>query len=355
VPGGGAATGPSIAIAGGQQHGRHHQLERLYTAGVRGRPPHRGQPASPTRAQTAAATVAVTDLAGVYTYHNDPVARWRGNTQDYRAHHRNVAASLGKLAPARSDGRNLRQPAMGGERRHQRHDAQWVYVATPARPALFAFRMRIFCHDLHAALEVSLVDAGAWRKRRRERRFPLHTDAVPARGLPWWARGYGDIQPDRGDGHAGDRPVAGILYVVSKSVKRANDFLSAAACIDLTTGSEKAGSPVAITATSSRDGGRGTTVAFNTQHENQPPGLGAPPNGNVYIAWAAHEDVAPGMGGSSRYHLQTSTFIQSARFTHGAQRGARAECGMSGGAPAVDFQRYVYVSTGKRRVRLPQC
>lgn len=57
---------------------------------------------------TASLTVGVTDLTGVYTYHND-VARDGANTQEYALNLTNVnSATFGKLSPAASTGRFMR-------------------------------------------------------------------------------------------------------------------------------------------------------------------------------------------------------------------------------------------------------
>ena len=339
VPGGGAATWTVDAIAGGNSTVGTISSSGLYTAGVAGAH-HIVATSVANTAQTAAATVAVTDLAGVYTYHND-LSRDGANTQEYALTTANVAASFGKLASCPVDGAIYAQPLWAANVGINGTTHNVVYVATQ-HDGLFAFDAdATTCTQLW---RVSLVDA-AHGASAGETAVPC-TTGVPCSGTPLVGGGYGDIQPEIGvTGTPVIDPVAGILYVVSKSVNAAQTtFYQRLHAIDLTTGSEKAGSPVAITATVPGTGDGGTTVAFNTQHENQRPGL-ALANGNVYIAWAAHEDVAPWYGWVIAYHYNGSSFTQSAAFNTAPNEG-QSGVWMSGGAPAVDSSGNVYVSTG---------
>jgi len=134
VPGGEAAQppGPVDCNRGGNSTVAPSAQRPLH-GGSRGRP-HIWPPASPTRRRPRAATVAVTDLAGVYTYHND-LSRDGANTQEYALTTGQCSGLVrqARLLPGRR--RNLRPAAMGGERRHQRHDAQCGCTWQPSTTA----------------------------------------------------------------------------------------------------------------------------------------------------------------------------------------------------------------------------
>ena len=79
--------------------------------------------------------------------------------------------------------------------------------------------------------------------------------------------------------------------------------------IDVTTGSEKANSPLLIQGTYPGTGDHTTTTTFTTRYELQRTGL-ALINGSVYIAWAAHEDALPYYGWLMGYTYGSSGFTQ---------------------------------------------
>ena len=88
-------------------------------------------------ARSAWYPVAVTDLAGVFTYHDD-LPRDGANTQEYALTAANVTpATFGKLlVPGRWG--HLRAAAVGRERHHRRRTHNVVFVATQ-HDSLFAF------------------------------------------------------------------------------------------------------------------------------------------------------------------------------------------------------------------------
>jgi hypothetical protein len=330
VPGGGAATWTVDGIAGGNSTVGTISSSGLYTAGGAG--VHNIVATSvANRAQTAAATVAVTDLAGVYTYHND-VSRDGANTQEYALTTSTVANSFGKIASCPVDGAIFAQPlwvanvTLAGVK----HDV--VYVATQ-HDGLFAFDAdSTSCTQLWT---VSLIDAAHGAGAGET--------VVPSTLV---GDGSGDIQPEIGVvGTPVIDPAAGILYVVSKSVNAAQTtFYQRLHAIDITTGKEKTGSPVLITATVPGAGYDSSTPTFNPQQENQRPGL-ALANGNVYISWASHEDKDPWYGWVIAYAYNGTSFTQTGAFNT-TPNGGEGGVWMSGGAPAVDSDGNVYVSTG---------
>ncbi len=111
--------------------------------------------------------------------------------------------------------------------------------------------------------------------------------------------------------------------------------------IDITTGLPVHGSPVTITATYSTPD-LTTPLVFNPQMQNPRPGL-ALANGNVYIAFASHEDAPPYNGFVMAY--STSTLAQTAVYSD-TTIGTLGGIWNAGQAPAVDAAGNLYISTG---------
>lgn len=331
VPGGGSATWTVDGIASGNATVGTITATGLYTAGSAGTHAIVATSVANT-AQNASAVVSVTDLAGVYTYHND-VARDGANTQEYALTVANVnTATFGKLASCGVDGAIYGQPlwvanvVMGAA-------AHNVVLVTTQHDSLFAFDGdAISCTPLWS---ISLIDVA-------------HGGVTGETSVPSTlvGTGAGDIQPEIG---VNGTPVidgsTGTLYVVSKSINAAqNTFYQRLHAIDITTGNEKAGSPVLIAGSFPGTGDGGTTVAFNAKQENQRAGL-ALVNGTVFIAWGSHEDSHPWYGWIMGYRYNAGVWIQTAAFnsTPNVHEGG---IWMGGGAPSVDAGNNLYFLTG---------
>jgi hypothetical protein len=286
--------------------------------------------------QSASLVVGVTDLAGVYTYHND-LARDGANTQEYALTTANVnTGSFGKLFSCPVDGAVYAQPlwvsslSVGGAT----HNV--VFVATE-HDSLFAVDA-----DASPCLQlwqVSLIDTNHGGLGG-ELTVPSGTSGNLV------GAGYGNITPEVGvTGTPVIDPASNTLYVVSKSMNSAGtSFYQRLHAIDMATGKEKSGSPVTIAATFPGTGDGGTSDAFNPQSQNQRPGLTFA-NGNVYIAWSSHEDWPTYYGWIVGYSYNGSAFTQTAALnvTPNVQYGG---IWMSGGAPAVDSNGSLYLLTG---------
>ena len=136
VPGGGAATWTVDGIAGGNSTVGTISSTGLYTAGSAG--VHSIVATSVANStQSATATVAVTDLAGVYTYHND-LSRDGANSQEYALTTANVTSSFGKLASCAVDGAIYAQPLWVANVTISGAKHNVVFVATE-HDSLFAF------------------------------------------------------------------------------------------------------------------------------------------------------------------------------------------------------------------------
>jgi hypothetical protein len=331
VPGDVDATWTVDGVAGGNSTVGLISATGLYTAGAAGS--HAIVATSVANSSvSASATAAVTNLAGVYTYHND-LARDGANTQEYALTPGNVnAASFGKLASCPVDGAIYGQPLwvanvlIGGAKHN-------VVFVTTQHDSLFAFDG----DSTSCALlwSINLIDA-AHGGLSGEKPVPSTLVGV----------GAGDIQPEIG---VNGTPVIdasnGILYLVSKSINSVQTvFFHRLHAIDIASGSEKPGSPVTIAGSYPGTGDGGTTVAFNAKQENQRAAL-ALVNGTVYIAWGSHEDSTPWYGWIMGYRYDGTSLLQTAvlNATPNTQRGG---IWMGGGAPSADAANNLYALTG---------
>lgn len=285
--------------------------------------------------QSRSILVAVTDLAGVYTYHDD-LDRDGANKSEYALTPANVRASeFGKLFSCPVDGAIYAQPLWAS---HLKVAGKWrsvVFVAT-AHDSLYAFD----------------ADASPCRKLwRADLIGPHHGSAggeatVPAGAeLHLVGKGDGDITPEVGvTGTPVIDPTTNTLYVVSKSVvySAGLHFHVRLHAIDLATGAEKAGSPVTISASYVGDGGQ--QVEFDPRTENQRAGL-ALVNGTVYVAFGSHEDGMPFYGWLMGYRYDGSAFKQAYVFNV-APNAKEGGIWMGGAAPAADAAGDLYVVTG---------
>jgi hypothetical protein len=128
-------------------------------------------------------------------------------------------------------------------------------------------------------------------------------------------------------------PSSNTLYVVSKSLENGNAVQRLHA-LDVTTGNEKFGGPVVITATVSGtgNGSSGGQLTFDSMWENQRPGL-LLLNGIVYIGFGSHGDNGPWHGWILGYNAatlqQTGAYVSS-------PNGTGAGFWMSGAGLAAD-------------------
>lgn len=282
------------------------------------------------------ATVAVTDLAGVFTFHND-LARDGANTQEYLLSSSTVTQStFGKLFSCPVDGAAYTQPLWvpGVSVSGVLHNV--IFVATQ-HDSLYAFDADANpCVTLWHANLLDTMHGGLGS----EAPVPCNESVLCVVGA-----GYGDIQPEIGvTGTPVIDPATSTIYVVSKSWNATTQvFYQRLHALDLVTGmAEKFAGPTAIAASVPGVGDGTATVTFSAKMEHQRPGL-ALANDTVYVGWAAHEDATPYhgwlMGYSASNLSQTSVFNTT---PNGGLGGIWA----GGGAPAIDEVGDVYVSTG---------
>ncbi len=331
VPGGGAATWSVDGIPNGNTTVGTISAAGFYTAGAAG--VHTIVATSVANStQSASAVAAVTDLSGIYTYHND-AARDGANTQEYALTPANVnAASFGKLASCPVDGAIYGQPlwVANVSVRGAKHNVVFV---TTQHDTLFAFDAE--SNTCVTLWSISLIDAGHGGTSGE---VPVPSTSV--------GNGFGDIQPEIG---VNGTPVidasSGTLYVLSKSIDSTlSTFYQRLHAIDITGGVERAGSPVLIAGSFPGTGSGGSTVAFSAKQQNQRAGL-ALVNGTVFIAWGSHEDSSPWYGWIMGYLYAGGGWTQTAVFnsTPNVRGGG---IWMGGGAPAVDASNHLYFLTG---------
>ena len=333
VPGGGAATWAVDGIAGGSAAVGVVTSGGLYTAGTAVGTHTVLATSVANPAQSGSAVVAVTDLAGVYTYHND-LARDGANMQEYALTTANVnTSSFGKLTSCTLDGAIYGQPlwvanlTVGGAKHN-------VVFVTTAHDSLYAFDAdAVPCQQLWM---VSLIDAA-------------HGGLTGESTVPpnLFGANEGAIAPEVGvTGTPVIDPVSGLLYAVSLSINSAHTtYYHRLHAITLSTGTEATGSPVTITGSYPTIAAPGT-VSFDPSRHLQRTGL-ALVNGIVYVAFASQEDFGTWYGWVMAYQYSGTSLTRTAVLNvapNASDKGGGIW--MSGGAPAADSSNNLYLVTG---------
>jgi IPT/TIG domain len=292
--------------------------------------------------KSATATISVTDLPGVYTYHND-LSRDGANTQEYALTTANVnTSSFGKLFSCPVDGAVYAQPLWVANLTMNGVTRNVVLVATE-HESVYAFDADASpCVPLWHA---SLIDASHGGTTSGGN--PLETSVPAGTSGNLVGHGSGLLQPEVGvTGTPVIDPSTNTLYVSAQSVNVSGPtFYQRLHAIDLSTGNEKFGGPANITSSSVTfpgTGDGGTTTHFNAQQENQRPGL-VLLNGIVYIAWASHEDNPPYYGWVVGYNASTLGVSYVLNVSPNVGYGG---IWMSGAAPAADSSSNLYLITG---------
>jgi hypothetical protein len=337
ITGGGGATWTVDGISGGNGTVGLISSNGLFTPGTALGTHNLVATSIANTSLSATAVVAVTNLAGVYTYHND-LARDGANTQEYALTTANVnTTSFGKLFSCVTDGAIYAQPLWVANLTVSSAQHNVVFAAT-AHDSLFAFDADANpCVQLWTA---SLIDTN---------HGGLGSETTIPTGPTGYmvGSGYGDLTPETGViGTPVYDPGSNTLYVVSASANSAKTTAyQRLHAIDPTTGNEKPGSPVTIVGTYPGTGyDEGTSPAFNPLQQNQRAGL-AFVNGTIYIAWGSHEDTDPWYGYMMGYTYNGVSFTQTSVINVTPNSG-EGGIWMSGGAPAADASNNLYVVTG---------
>jgi beta-lactam-binding protein with PASTA domain len=136
---------------------------------------------------------------------------------------------------------------------------------------------------------------------------------------------------------------SGTMYLVARTLE-SGKYLQRLHALDVTTGAERFGGPVAINADypGTGDESAGGRVHFNAKMENQRAGL-ALANGVVYVCWASWGDIDPFHGwvlGFDKSTLQLSSVFNA------TPDGGRGGIWMSGQPPAIDSAGNLFFSVG---------
>jgi hypothetical protein len=278
---------------------------------------------------TNSVTFAVTDLQGVFMHHNDP-ARTGQNLKEYALTPANVNSStFSLLFSCPVDGQLYAEP---------------LYVANLTVGAVK--RNVVFLATEHDSVYAFDADSPActqlWKTSF------LGSNIIP---MPWGDTAIGtpfgptnDVFPEIGiTSTPVIDPATNTIYVVGKTKETVGTGCSSGSpcyitrlhALDLVSGAEKFGGPVAITAPN----------FVSLRHFNRPALLLS--NNIVYVAFGSHGDISPWYGWLFGYDAGTlaQKFVFSTSDATGsASNGASIWDG--GAGPAADASGNIYVSTG---------
>jgi hypothetical protein len=230
----------------------------------------------------------------VVTQHNDNSRSGANNSEAILTPSNVNTSSFGKLFSQTVDGQIYAQPlyvsgiAVSGKGTHN-----VVFVATE-NDSIYAFDADNNGGANASSLwKISLLDGA-------------HGAASGATSVPQGDLSTADITPQVGiTGTPVIDPSSGTLYVIGKT-KESGTYVQRLHAIDITTGNEKFGGPVALAASvaGNGNGSSGGTLNFDPKWENNRAGL-LLLNGIVYLPFAAHGDNGPWHGWVLSYNAAT--------------------------------------------------
>jgi chitodextrinase len=275
---------------------------------------------------SVSAAVAVTDLSGITTYHND-VARTGQNLQEYALTPTSVSgSSFGKRWSCPLDGAVYAQP---------------LYVANLAisggtHNVLFVVTMNDSIYAFDADNPTCVI---YWQDSFINPSAGVTTQSSADATCNDTPGNYGITGTPVID------PVALTIYLVAATTENGSSYFQRLHALNIATGVERTHSPAVIQATVPGTGDYGTTVTFNPLYQNQRLGLALTSGGEVVIGWSSHCDNYkwPWHGWIMLYNA--TSLAQTAVFND-TPNGAEAGIWMSGGAPALDSDGNMFVSTG---------
>jgi hypothetical protein len=225
----------------------------------------------------------------VLTQHND-TARTGQNLSESILTPANVSSGgFGKVFTLGVDGEVLAQPLY----------LPAVTVGASAHNVVFVATE----HDSVYAFDADSGGAPLWQASMLT---AAHGAAAGATSDPEYESGCGDLATEYGiTGTPVIDPVSKTLYLVSDTFENGYAVQRLHA-LDVTTGLEKLGGPVVISASvaGSGSGSSGGVVAFDPKWQNQRAGL-LLANGTVYIAWGSHCDFGAYHGWMMAYNAST--------------------------------------------------
>jgi len=285
--------------------------------------------ANPT--QIGGARFAVSNYAGMFTYKNDTLHSGQDLNETVLTTGNVNAVQFGKLYSFPVDGYVFAQPlyvtgvTIPGQGVHN-----VLYVATE-NDTVFAFDAD------------NLASQPLWQTSFTDSASGVTT--VPAQDVQ---AGYYDIPVQIG---ITATPVIdtsiNTIFVVARTKEVSGgetNYVQRLHALNITTGAEQPGSPVAIEGTVSGTGvgGTGSEVAFDPLRQNPRPGL-LVVNGTVYISWASMEDIEPWHGWLIGYSEST---LQQVSLFNTSPNGNAAGIWGGGGGMAADANGNIFTSTG---------
>ena len=131
------------------------------------------------------------------------------------------------------------------------------------------------------------------------------------------------------------------IFVVAMT-KEAGNYVHRLHALDVTTGAEKPGSPVAIQASVPGTGDGGSTVTLVPEVYKSRPGL-LLLNGVVYLGMSSHCDFGTYHGWLIGYNEQT---LEQVAVYNNTPNGALGSFWQAGAAPAADSAGFIYIVSG---------
>ena len=317
----GSVTWSVDGVAGGSAASGTITAGGLYTP-----PPAVGtHTVTATGTQTASATVYITNLPGVYTYHNDNMRSGLNSNETVLTAGNVNSTQFGKLFAYNIDGlayasplyvANVNIPGQGV------HNV--VYLATE-HDSVYAFD----ADGLSAVpiWQVSFLKSGV--------------TTVPCADTGE----CGDILTEIGiTGTPTIDQATNTLYVVAKTKEGGSTYVQRLHALDITTGAEKFGGPVVISGSvpGTGNGSAGGTLPFDSLRQNQRPGL-LLSNGVVYLGYASHGDHQPWHGWVLGYNAAT---LQQVMAWSVSPNGYGGGIWQSGEALATDASGNIFFTTG---------
>ena len=272
--------------------------------------------------QTVSATATVTDLAAVATYHVD-AARTGQNLKEYALTAATVGGgTFGKLAACAVDGDVYAQPL---------YVAQVPVIVNNVSQGTHNLVIVATMHNSVYAFDADSTNCQTlWRA-------PYLGGTVTAVTPADVSASCTDIQTEYGiTGTPVIDTASGRLYFVTKTKEQGLPVQRLHA-VSIATGQDVVAAPL-IAATANG-------LAFNALMNNQRPGL-ALANGTVVVSWASHCDVHPYNGWVMAFDATTLAMTHSLLTTPGGGSDGAGGIWMAGGAPAIDSDGNVYVTTG---------
>lgn len=282
-------------------------------------------------AKSASATVGVTDLAGVLTYHND-VSRMGVNAREYALTNQNVTtAAFGKLFSCAVDAAIYAQPLWVANLTINGGTHNVVLVATQHNT--------VYAFDADASPCTTYWQTGA-----------NGVNSLMPSGESWVTSadesGCQLIVPDIGilGTPVIDAATATLYLVTSTKSTSGATFHQRLHAVNLATGSEKFGGPTEIQAVVAGTGAGSSAgqVHFDPMLNSQRPAL-LLQNGHVFISWASYCDLGLYHGWLMAYNA--ASLMQEAVFNV-SPNGSAGGIWMSGSGPSADASGNIYLSTG---------